>query len=495
MIAAGWARWRDELARIRYRLLLINLLIVSVPLLGIGFARFYEREMLRALEDDMIHQADLLRQMLLAEPDGPHLGTHGPALAAAARDTRTRIRLLDATGVVQADSHAHGPPEGDDEARALAAAGIADRPNERTSEPTEPPDLPSRVEVQRALGGTYGAATRIWRFDGGERVYLFSALPIVSPASGVVGVVYVTRSTLPVLAAMHRLRTTLWRILVAALAATVVLTLFLAATISRPLSNLMQRAGRIAGGERGVRLDLDRRDEIGALARAVDTMARRLDGRAQDVADLAANLSHEFKSPITSIRGAAELMLEDAADDRDARAKFLANVRDDAHRLDRLLTRLLELSRTEADATPIEPLDFEEVVRSAVAACRGTLPIDVEYRSRRRHLDGRRPLLVSALGNLLDNAQQHGRAGSRITVRIDDGPDGTLRASVHNCGAPISPANLTRIWDRFFTTRGDAGGTGLGLPIVASIVRSHGGTVTVDSTVAAGTTFAFELPA
>jgi two-component system sensor histidine kinase ChvG len=495
MSSGGWRRWRDELARIRYRLLLINVLIVSVPLLGIGFARFYEREMLRALEDDMIHQAELLRQVLAADPAGLQLDTRGPSLAAAAGDTRTRIRLLDGTGTVRADSHEGGPPEGDEEARALTAAGIAARPSERKSDPVPAPDLPGRVEVRRALAGAYGAATRVWHFDGGRRVYLFSALPIVSSGAEVAGVVYVTRSTLPVLAAMHRLRGTLWRILAAALAATVILTLFLAATISRPLSNLTQIAGRIAGGERGARLELDRRDEIGALARAFDTMARRLDGRAQDIADLAANLSHEFKSPLTSIRGAAELMLEGAADDPGARAKFLGNVREDAYRLDRLVSRLLELSRTDADATPVEPLDFEDVVRSAVASCRGALPIDVEYRARSRRVQGRRPLLVSALRNLLDNAQQHASAGSRITVRIDDAPHGRLRTSVHNHGQPISAANATRIWDRFFTTRGDAGGTGLGLPIVASVVRSHGGTVALESTGAAGTTFAFELPA
>jgi two-component system, OmpR family, sensor histidine kinase ChvG len=492
MSASLWTRWRDELARIRYRLLLINVFIVSVPLLGIGFARFYEREMLRALEDDMIHQAELLRAMLLVDAAGLQLEARGPALATAARDTRTRIRLLDSTGTVRADSHAEGPPEGDAEGRAMAAAGIAPMPREWTLEPMA--NVSTRPEVRRALAGGYGAATRVWSFDGGERVYLFSALPIVSATADIVGVVYVTRSTLPVLAAMHRLRGTLWRVLFAALAATAVMTLFLAATISRPLSRLTEIANRIAAGDRRGRLALDRRDEIGQLARAFDTMARRLDARAADVADLAANLSHEFKSPLTSIRGGAELLLEGAADDPHARALFLANIREDAHRLDRLVTRLLELSRAEADTTPIETLDFRDVVQDAVAANRGPLPIDLEYRSARRRVTGRRPLLLAAVENLLDNAQQHGRADSRITVRVDDAGDGRIRIGVRNAGPPISPANLPRIWERFFTTRAEAGGTGLGLPIVASIVRSHGGSVAVDSTGDA-TTFAFELPA
>lgn len=487
-----WQRWRDELARIRYRLLIINLLIVSVPLLGIGFARFYEREMLRSLEEDMIHQAQLLRAVIVTDPAGPQLASRTPALIAAARDTRMRIRLFDATGTLAADSHAAGPPEGDAEARALDAAGIAPMPGPRPLVPLG--GIVQRPELQRALAGEYGAMTRIWRFDEGTRVYLFSALPIVTDA-GVVGVVYVTRSTLPVLAAMHRLRGTLWRIVFGLLAVTAVMTLFLAATISRPLSRLTAIAHRIAGGDRRERLALERRDEIGQLARAFDTMARRLDARAEDVAELAANLSHEFKSPLTSIRGATELLADGAADDPAARALFLGNIRDDAHRLDRLVTRLLELSRAEADTTPSETVDVGEIVRDAVAATRGPLPGDVEYRGARRRVTGRRAQLVAALVNLLDNAQQHGAAGTRIAVRVDDAEGGRIRISVHNDGAPISEANLARVWERFFTTRGDAGGTGLGLPIVASIVQRHGGVVAVESSAGAGTTVAFELPA
>src|SRR5205085_8729977 len=127
------------------------------------------------------------------------------------------------------------------------------------------------------------------------------------------------RSTLPVLAAMHRLRHTLWRVLIGAFAATAVLTLFLAATIARPLGRLTDAAQRIAAGARVEPLRLDRRDEIGRLARPVDTMARQLDGRAHEAAEIAANLSHEFKSALTSIRGASELPLDGAAHEPDAR--------------------------------------------------------------------------------------------------------------------------------------------------------------------------------
>ncbi|HOE51988.1 MAG TPA: histidine kinase, partial [Polyangiaceae bacterium] len=110
-----FARWVDELFRIRTRLLLVHVLIVAVPLLGIFFARFYEREMLRALEQNMIDQAEVLRWMLANDPHGVNRQGLAQDLARSARETRTRIRVLDPQGQLVADSHEQGPPEGPEE--------------------------------------------------------------------------------------------------------------------------------------------------------------------------------------------------------------------------------------------------------------------------------------------------------------------------------------------------------------------------------------------
>jgi len=253
-------------------------------------------------------------------------------------------------------------------------------------------------------------------------------------------------------------------------------------------------AERIAAGDRRQRLKLERRDEIGELARTFDTMARRLDERARYVAELSANISHEFKSPLTSIRGAAELLREGAADDPDARQRFLGNILTDAKRLDRLVTRLLELSRVEADPAPMEVLDYQALVREAAQGARDDVPVVLDYRASHRRLRGRGAHLTSVLGNLIDNAQQHAEADTEVAIRVVDGPEGCIRTSVHNVGPPIREAKLERIWDRFFTTRADQGGTGLGLPIVDAVVRAHGGTVAVRSTAEDGTHFSVELP-
>ncbi|ACY12908.1 ATP-binding protein [Haliangium ochraceum] len=505
--AATGPRWRrvlarvaTHLARIRYRLLLVNVMVVAVPLLGVGFARTFEREMLRGLEDDMIHQAELVRaQIHLA--DEPDLAALGPTLREAARYTRTRIRVLDVDARVLADSHRLGPPEGA-EAPAPSLLGYSSDTYHAPEAP-KPLDVSARSEIQAALAGRYGAATRLW--ENRSRLYLFSALPIFDRLSDelsdaevaprrVIGAVYVTRSTGPVKRAMYRLRTWLLWVLAAALAATAILSLFLAATIARPLTRLTRIAKRIASGARGERLALDRRDEIGQLARAFDTMTQRLDERVRYTRSLAADISHEFKSPLTSIRGAAELLQDGAADDLPARERFLGNIIEDSERLDRTVSRLLELSRIESEATQIEIFDYEALVREQVERYREQAELTLSYRSQHTQLPGRRNHLASVLGNLLENAALHAEAGTAIDVHVSDLGGGRILTEIRNRGPIISEAVMLRLWDRFFTTRAKQGGTGLGLAIVASIVNAHGGRVSVRSSAEEGTTFAFELP-
>ena len=451
-------RLAAHLASIRYRLLVINLIVVAVPIAGIFFARLHERQLLAALERDLVDQAALVRAAVEVAPDAPW----SLALADAAVTSAATVEVLDARGVVVT----RGRP---------------------------PVDRSGLREVQAALAGRYGAATRLSSYR--RRVDLSVALPRRTADGAVIGAVRVTRSTAPVMAQLVALRHRLIDVLLIALAITAALSLFLAATIARPLAAVTRRAERIAAGDRTARLALDREDEIGQLSRAVDRMAGELDRRAREQGDLAADISHELKTPLTAIRGATELLRDGAAADPEVRDRFLDMILTDAARLDRLVSRLLELARLEADDAAPAPTDLAALVRDVAALdaeLPGAAPI-VVVAERPALVAARADAMATALHNLLTNARQHAAPGTAVTVTVT-ATRAAVRVAVHNHGAAISPAVQAKLWRRFFTTRGGRGGSGLGLAIVRAVVTGHAGTVGVASDAAAGTTFWLELP-
>lgn len=455
-------------ARIRYRLLLVNVIVAIVPVAGIVFAQMHESQLLAGLERDMIHQAQLVRAMVIAQPAVP-LAAREHMLTIAARDTRTRIRLIDPQGNVVADSHRVGPPEG---AERPVPKLIGESPDRKPSVP-DVLDVRERREVRAALEGRYGAATRLW--ENQDRVYLFSALPI-KYGQNISGVVYVTRSTHDVKLELYKLRKFLVQILLATLGITMLLTLVLATTIARPLGKLTRRAQRIAARQSvdGDNLG-ERADEIGQLARAVDAMTVELERRAKDARTLAADISHELKNPLAGIRGAAEL-LRDGIDDQEARERFLSMIIDDAARLDRIVSRLFELARVEDDRSAALPVDVADLAHDCAAR---PWPVPVEVMIDGAPIaSGRTAQIAAAIENLVANATQFSDAGSTVRVVIEDKPD-TIRVTVMNHGPALSPTAQRKVWDRFYSTRVESGGSGLGLSIVRSVALAHGGTVGV----------------
>jgi two-component system sensor histidine kinase ChvG len=267
----------------------------------------------------------------LSRGDAPVGLESEPLLERAAARTRTRIRLLTRELGVVADSHRRGPPEGKEQSapllvrdRALTVSDLVDRGSRGTELP-----IPERHEVVTAFAGSRATATRYAQRP--PAVFLFLAEP-VRHAGAVVGVVYVTRSTQPVLMEMHRVRRGLVWVLCITLGLTAVVTISLSLTISRPLERLARAARRISAGETGVEVPLGGGGEIGELAREFDQMTRRLEQRQRYISEFAADVAHEFKSPLTSIRGAAELLTEGADDDPDARRRFLDNIKLDSER-------------------------------------------------------------------------------------------------------------------------------------------------------------------
>lgn len=480
------------------RLLAVNLIVVLVPLIGLELARVYERQLLDGLERDMVNQATLVGSLLesaLSRDEEPFGVATEQLLERAARRTRTRIRLIVPELGVVADSHRNGPPEGREGAAPLLAR---DRTFDSGDAPTSAPaevevPVPKRREVTTALGGARATATRYARRP--QAVYLFLAEPVRHEGK-VVAAVYVTRSTQPVLVEMHRVRTGLIAVFALTLVLTAAVTLTLSLTISRPLERLARAARRISAGDAGVTVPTGGGGEIGVLAREFDRMTRRLEERQRYISQFAADVAHEFKSPLTSIRGAAELLEEGADDDPEARRRFLDNIKLDASRLTRLVSRLLELSRIDAPEQPLQVVDLREVVGRAVARSEGPMtPIFARYEARSSWVRARAPDLETALLNLLDNAQRFSPEGEPVQVSVSGPePDGCLVVRVQDRGPGIAPEHAPRVFERFFTTDAERDGTGLGLAIVQSVAVAHRGRVSFRNEAGGGACFELRLP-
>jgi len=351
-----------------------------------------------------------------------------------------------------------------------------------------------RPEVLTALAGSRATATRYAQDP--PAVFLFLAEP-VRHAGKVLGVVYVTRSTHPVLMEMRRVRGGLIRVFALTLVLTAAVTVSLSLTISRPLERLARAARRISAGATGVAVPLEGGGEIGELAQEFERMTVRLEERQRYISQFAADVAHEFKSPLTSIRGAAELLEEGADDDPEARRRFLDNIKLDVGRLTRLVSRLLELSRIDASEQPLQVVDLREIVARAVARSEGpTTPITLSYEAAVNAILARPSDLETALLNLLDNAQRFSPEGQPVRLVVTGpSPDGYVALGVLDRGPGISPEHRQRVFERFFTTDAERDGTGLGLSIVKSVATAHRGTISVYSEPGQGCCFELRLPA
>ncbi len=221
--------------------------------------------------------------------------------------------------------------------------------------------------------------------------------------------------------------------------------------------------------------------------------------------DFVANVSHEIKTPVTSIKGFAETLLEGALDDRDNSERFLRIIAGQADRLSAIIEDLLSLSALEMgtgdDAIPLERGSVRDVLQVAVGVCEmkaAAKDITLTVDSADLVAEMNPPLLEQAVVNLIDNAVKYSPESSSVEVSASAAGDET-QIVVRDHGPGIPREHLDRLFERFYridkARSRDLGGTGLGLAIVKHIVAAHGGTVTVESTPGLGSIFRIHLPA
>ena len=353
-------------------------------------------------------------------------------------------------------------------------------------------------EVQRALRGEAVSVLRakfrdspaspLQRWMRARPYRVNVAVPIMFE-DRVLGVVYLGRTPNSISAVLWNKWPALLAGILAVLVIVVVLTFGAAFILVRPLRQLVRQSEDAARGARGAVQLLKRpgTQEVAALSVAVTTMAHRLEERAAYIEGFAAQVSHEFKTPLTAIQGAVELLAEHGEEMRaEEKAKFLSNMAADSSRLERLVTRLLELAR--ADTMEPEGGERADLIATLQAVAERSAergqPIQLDLGKLDVGKAALAPLwvkmgpdtLASVLLNMLDNAYQH--AGPKTKVQLTLAPQSSaVRLTVADQGPGISPSNAAKIFAPFFTTARTGGGTGLGLALVRSLLQSAGGSI------------------
>ena len=231
------------------------------------------------------------------------------------------------------------------------------------------------------------------------------------------------------------------------------------------------------------------------------TELRRLERVRQD---FVANVSHEFKTPLTAIQGFAETLLGGAIDDTRNNRRFLEVIREHAARLARLTDDLLKLARIEAGKLEVQffPVNVIELIEGCtdttlLKATRKQIAIEIDLPQVLPSVRGDASLLRDVLQNLLDNAIQYTPEGGRIRVNANANPREVI-FTVADTGIGIPLAEQERIFERFYRVdparSREAGGTGLGLSIAKHIVEAHGGRLSVESEIGHGSKFSFSVP-
>jgi two-component system sensor histidine kinase BaeS len=264
----------------------------------------------------------------------------------------------------------------------------------------------------------------------------------------------------------------------------------------------MTRASQaMARGDLDQRIGGEGDDEIGRLAAAFNQMSTQVARSNRVMRDLIANVSHELKTPLTSIQGFSQAMVDGLATKPEDYTEMSGVIVGETERIRVLVDDLLYLSQLESGTLQLalEDVDLDAIVEDAAARFRfradeAEVTVRLALDGSIVRADGRR--LEQVLANLVDNAIRFAPANSEVLVRTYRLAE-EAAIEVHNGGPPIPAESLPSVFERFYQVdpaRAEARHSGLGLSIVQELVQAHGGTVTVQSSRDAGTTFSIRLP-
>ena len=458
------------------RLLLSYVAVILVCLLVAGLALLVALRVRQVQQRFVFQRLGDAARLTVAVARGRDVSLErlAPLLRWADRAGNTRVLLLDSHGSVVLDSR-----DGWEGQSLLAGARFNRNPE----------------------GGLQGSFT-----DTDGRTWLFVALPWPAPHSRemLVFAALEPRSATLAWAREHLLAPLLWAGL-AALILSVLLALLVSRSVAAPLRRVAGAAEAIARGETGTRAPVSGPAEVQGLARSFNTMADQVEAAQQSQRDFVANVSHELKTPLTSIQGFSQALLDGTASTPETTARAARVIHDEAERMRRMVDELLILARFDAGQVVMarDPVELGPLLQGCIEkltpqaqAAGVALELDVP---ERLFVTGDTDRLAQVFTNLLDNSVAHTSAGDKVTIaarRVDGGRG--VEVAVTDTGEGIPAEALSRIFERFYQvdkSRRRGRGAGLGLAITKEIVEAHGGTITAESVMGLGSKFTVRLPA
>jgi two-component system sensor histidine kinase ChvG len=427
-----------------------------------------------------------------------------PVLRRLISPTKTRARIYDRDGVLIIDSrnlYGRGdvlrfdlpPPDAENPGiaeRTFIAIrrwfGRGDLPLYKELGPDNGKGYP---EVEQALNGLHASMVRV--NDRGE-IIVSVAVP-VQRFRAVRGALMLSTQGADIDDMVEAERLAIFKVFLVAAAVMVVLSMLLAGTIAGPVRRLADGAERV---RRRIRTRVQipdftrRRDEIGHLSGALRDMTDALYTRIEAIESFAADVAHELKNPLTSLRSAVETLPRVKSDE--SRQRLLAVIMHDVMRLDRLITDISDASRLDAELQrqEVAPVDLARLVESLVAVANEVAQDGVKTtlafegaNSANFKVPGHDSRLGQVVSNLLDNARSFSPPGGSVRVTCRR-VRGQVEIVVDDDGPGIQPDALDKIFERFYTDRPEQGfgqNSGLGLSISKQIVEAHGGTIRVEN--------------
>ncbi len=493
-----------KLFSLRAILLMVMLSVLLLPLGSLYFFRFYENVLVQKTEVELITQSAVLasvyRELInknqpeaegVYNPIEPILDLSKQKLLARRPDARFNPAYDQNPGYAKAAIAGNSMQNILTNTQKVTLAGmrILDKYGTVISGRSELNMSMAHIgEVKKALAGKYAPVLRerisdepppsIASLSRGTGIRVFVAFPIINQGE-VEGVVYLSRTPQNILKHLYSIKEKVILLGILLLGLTGLIVLFISSRLSRPIRELIEQTKKVTSGESKTVEVLKQPGtyELAELSNSFAKMSETLHERSEYIQQFASHVSHEFKTPLTSMQGSIELLQEHADDmPEEQRQRFISNLAADTDRLKRLVNRLLEQAR--ADSLQISSdssnlLDCIQTIESRYADTellfefdkKSEFDIDVNIS---------KSSMQSVLSNLSDNSLQHGANKVILTLETNQN---RVKLAFRDNGTGISKANRNRIFTPFFTTNREKGGTGLGLGIVESLLKASNGTI------------------